>query len=93
MIALTKNTITEPEVLLEALKDIAKDRVGVDDEEFVQGMVAVAVPIDDERHRLMGTVAVHGPVERMSFEEVRRHVPALREAAGELRAIFLEDRP
>ncbi len=90
--SLTKNTITDPEVLLDALKEIAKDRVGVDDEEFVQGMVAVAVPIDDERHQLMATVAVHGPVDRMSFEEVRRHVPALREAAGELRAIFLEDR-
>ncbi len=90
--SLTKNTITDPEVLLDTLKEIAKDRVGVDDEEFVQGMVAVAVPVDDERGRLMATVAVHGPIDRMSFEEVRRHVPALREAAGELRAVFLEDR-
>ena len=87
---LAENTITEAEVLLGALKEIARDRIGTDDEEFVQGMVAVAVPIYDENRRLMATVAVHGPVHRMSFEDARRHVPALRMSAEKLRAVFLE---
>ncbi len=89
--SLATNTITDADVLLGALKDIATDRVGTDNEEFVQGMVAVSVPIEDEKRRLMATVAVHGPVHRMSLEEARRHIPALREAADELRSVFLED--
>ena len=89
---LAANTITDPEDLLAALEAIRRDRVGTDNEELVPGMVAVAVPIDDEKGRLAATVAVHGPAHRMSFDDARRHIPALRTAANELRAVFLEGR-
>ena len=88
---LADNTITDPETLLAALEEIARDQVGTDDEEFVQGMVAVAVPINDENRRLVATVAVHGPVHRMSFDDARRHVPEIREAANALRAVFFAE--
>ena len=88
---LAGNTITDPETLLDALTEIARHQVGTDNEEFVQGMVAAAVPVRDENRRLVATVAVHGPVHRMSFDDARRHVPELREAAEELRAVFFAE--
>lgn len=89
---LAANTITDPETLLAALDEIRRNRVGTDNEELVHGMVAVAVPIEDQAGRLAATLAVHGPTHRMSFEDAQQHVPALRAAAEELRAVFLEGR-
>ncbi len=89
---LAVNTITDPERLLTALERIRKNGVGTDNEELVQGMVAVAVPIEDEKGRLVATLAVHGPMHRMSLDDARRHVPMLRDAAAELRAVLLEGR-
>ncbi len=89
---LAANTITDPETLLAALDEIRRNRVGTDNEELVHGMVAVAVPIEDRTGRLAATLAVHGPTHRMSFEDARQHVPALRATAEELRAVFLEGR-
>ena len=89
---LAVNTITDPEKLLTALERIRKSRVGTDNEELVQGMVAVAVPIEDEMGRLVATLAVHGPIHRMSLEDAKRHVPMLRDAAAELRAVLLDGR-
>ncbi len=89
---LAANTITDPETLLAALDEIRRNRVGTDNEELVHGMVAVAVPIEDDAGRLAATLAVHGPTHRMSFEDAQRHVPALRAAAEELRTVFLDGR-
>jgi DNA-binding IclR family transcriptional regulator len=47
----TPNTITEAARLHEALKRIRREEVGTDDEEFLEGMVAVSVPIRDARGR------------------------------------------
>ena len=55
-------------------------------------MVAVAVPINDDKGRLVATLAVHGPTYRMSLEDARQHVPMLRDAAAELRSVLLEGR-
>ncbi len=84
------NTITDPDALLHALAAIRAERLGTDNEELVEGMAAVAVPIQDEAARLVATLAVHGPTRRMSLDDARAHVPALREAAAELQAVFLD---
>ena len=84
------NTITNPAALLSELDRIRSDRIGTDNEELAEGMVAIAVPINDERGRLAATLAVHGPTQRMSFKDVLGHAPLLREAAGQLRAVMLD---
>lgn len=89
---LAVNTITDPDELLTALEPIRRSQVGTDNEELVQGMVAVAVPINDDKGRLVATLAVHGPTYRMSLEDARQHVPMLRDAAAELRSVLLEGR-
>jgi DNA-binding IclR family transcriptional regulator len=55
-----------------------------DAEEFMEGMVAVAVPVLDDQRRLVSTLSVHAPTLRLSLDAARGHVPRLREAAAEL---------
>jgi len=82
------NTITHADELLAATDIIAKTKIGTDNEEFIPGMVAVAVPITDRKGKLMATLATHGPVVRMSFEQAMGHVARLQRAAAELKSSF-----
>jgi DNA-binding IclR family transcriptional regulator len=77
----TDNTIVQPQVLLQALDEIRKDQVGIDDEEFVEGMVAVAVPINDDKGRMVAALAFHAPAVRMDLKKARTYLPTLRKAA------------
>lgn len=81
---LTPRTITDEHSLLRELGRIRADRIGTDDEEFLTGLTAVAVPILDVRQRVLATVAVHAPTSRMTITRARTHVPALRRAATKL---------
>ena len=83
----TPNTITDVQHLGKALESIRTDQVGTDNEEFLDGMVAVAVPVTDTQGRLFATLAVHAPSMRMDLEKARSHVPVLREAARQLAAL------
>jgi IclR family acetate operon transcriptional repressor len=80
----TERTITDPAQLIAALARIREERIGIDDEEFAAGMVAVAVPVLDARGRACAALAVHAPAVRLSLEAARQHVPTLREAAASL---------
>jgi DNA-binding IclR family transcriptional regulator len=53
---------------LDELATIAKQGYAVDNEEFMEGMVAIAVPIKDEKSRYSGAVAFHAPDQRLSLE-------------------------
>lgn len=86
--ALTKNTIVEKEVLLETIKSIKKQGFAVDDEEFIPGMVACAVPILSPDDEVFATLFTHAPSVRKSLQELQSYIPAMQEAARELSAIF-----
>ena len=81
---LTDNTITDRNRLLRELERIRAENIGTDDEEFLAGLTAVAVPVFDARGRILATVAVHAPSSRMGIAKARTHVPALRRAAAKL---------
>ena len=81
---LTRNTITDKDRLLHELERIRAEKIGTDNEEFLAGLTAVAVPVPDARQRILATVAVHAPTSRMSIAKARTHVPALRRAAAKL---------
>lgn len=80
----TKNTITDPRRLEEAVRKVADEEMGVDDEEFIDGMIAVSVPVKDEAGRMVASLAMHAPVFRMTLKEATTHVGRLREAAMRL---------
>jgi DNA-binding IclR family transcriptional regulator len=84
-------TITDPAALNAALEEIRRTQVGTDDEEFLEGMVAVAVPVTDAAGRFFAALAVHAPLMRMTIDQARAHVPVLREAASQLAELGATD--
>ncbi len=83
----TPHTITKPEELLHELGRCRKQGYSTDDEEFMAGMTAIAVPILDERGRLMSTLSIHAPLQRLTLTDLIRHLDDLKLAAAELGAI------
>ena len=78
----TENTITDPEELQKALRRIRNDGMGTDVGEFLEGSVAVSVPVTDAQGRVCATVAVHGPAPRVTLRSCMDFLPALRRAAA-----------
>jgi DNA-binding IclR family transcriptional regulator len=84
----TDRTITTREGLLRALDRIRRDGHATDDEEYIAGLVCVAVPVAAAGRRAAACVAVHAPVARMPLERALGHLPALRSAAEALGRAF-----
>lgn len=85
---LTKNSIIDPAKLEKDLKQIEKSRLGVDSEEFVDGMVAVAVPIKNCDGGLVACLFMLAPVIRKSLDDLLQYKPQLRDAAAKLEALM-----
>lgn len=79
--AFTDNTITSPEELQRHLVKTAERGYSLDDEEFIAGMTAVAVAIQDKAGRYVASLAVHAPTSRMSIAQACEHVSVLQDAA------------
>jgi DNA-binding IclR family transcriptional regulator len=80
----TRKTITDPGGIFAALDTIRDCGYATDDEEFIAGMVALAVPVWDARSRLMATLSVHAPVQRCSLQGLISLLPVLKEASARL---------
>ena len=69
---LTDKTHVSPETLLDDLVVCAKRGYALDSEEFMDGMVAIAVPVTDIHGRFVASLAYHGPSQRMSLEQAEK---------------------
>ncbi|SOE17008.1 IclR family transcriptional regulator [Hoeflea halophila] len=67
----TSNTITDAEALLEELATVSKAGYAIDNGEFLDGMVAIAVPVTDDQGRFLAAIACHGPSIRLSTDTLR----------------------
>jgi len=83
----TPNTLTDLDKLERELKKVQREGMAVDDEEFLPGLVciAVAVPSGDARASLC--VALQSPVMRLGADGAKRWLPALQRAARALSSI------
>jgi DNA-binding IclR family transcriptional regulator len=88
---LSANTITSAPRLLEELEQIAAQGHGIDNEEFVDGMVAIAVPVVDSEGRFLAALAFHGPCMRLDLDKLLEGKPVLLEAARRLSAVMMMD--
>lgn len=86
----TENTIVDKKAFKLELERIREQQVGTDSEEFLSGMICVAVPILDPGDEVCASVAVHAPVARMSLERGLSYVPSLQRAAKELSTLFFD---
>jgi len=84
----TDRTLISPDLLEEELKKIYADGVGYDNEEFLSGMVAIALPVFDKNNKICFTVAVHAPTTRRNLDDLRQYIPSLRRAAAALAASY-----
>lgn len=80
----TPTTMTSLDALETALEQIRERGYSQDDEEFIEGMVCVAVPVRERNGRLCATLSFHAPTQRMSMEQALAHAPRLHAAAKEL---------
>jgi IclR family transcriptional regulator, acetate operon repressor len=79
----TENTITDPAKLQAELDAIRKRGYSIDNQEFLAGVVCLAVPVRGKGAICAG-LAISAPNARMSVEECVRHLPKLLEAAKQL---------
>jgi DNA-binding IclR family transcriptional regulator len=82
--ALTPNTITKAKALRAECEQIARQGYSTDREEFIAGLVAVAVPVLDAQGRARAAIAVHAPTPRMSLKQALEKLPFLQAAAGRM---------
>lgn len=61
-----------------------------DNEEFMDGMAAIAVGITDDQNRLLSTLSLHAPIQRHTLEGLKQHLTTLRAAADRLRALAMD---
>lgn len=84
----TEQTITDP-VLLEAeLSTIREAGFSIDNQEFLAGVVCVAVPILAANGSVAAALAISAPLARMSLTRAKQCVPLLRKAAEQMAETF-----
>ena len=84
----TPRTIVDLAALQTKLDKIRETKIGTDDEEFIEGMTAAAVPVMDSKGNICATVAVHGPTGRLPLARAIALAPALMRAANAIEQTF-----
>lgn len=87
----TEHTYTCPDSLLEELAGTAKRGFALDQQEFIDGMIAIAVPVRDLAGRFVAALAFHGPVQRMSAESAIERKDILVEGSRRLTNVMFAD--
>lgn len=86
----TAKTLVTPDDLRAELGKTRARGFSVDNEEFMDGMTAVAVAICDDRGRLLTTLSIHAPKQRHEIDSLIAELPKLKEAAIRLEQIVQE---
>jgi IclR family transcriptional regulator, acetate operon repressor len=88
----TENTFTDIGLLEEELEKIHAAGVSLDDQEFLAGVVCVAVPVLGPRKQPVAALAISAPLARMSLQQGIAHIPLLQAAAKQLAATIDDDK-
>ena len=86
----TGNTHSDPEQFLAELAKVARQGFAIDNEEFMDGMVAIAVPVSDREGRYCASLAFHGPTQRLSVDTAMQHKETLQKGAEKLSEVFFQ---
>lgn len=85
----TANSQTDIPRLKQMLKETARQGYATDDEEFMEGMAALAIAICDDQGRLLTTLSIHAPKLRHDIDSLTDGLPKLREAAKRLEELLV----
>jgi DNA-binding IclR family transcriptional regulator len=82
---MTYRTLTDPQLLAAELNRLEVRGIGIDNEEFVRGMVAIAVPVREPGSgRVLASLAVHAPTARATLNDLLEAVGRMKETASQL---------
>ncbi|MDB5762307.1 MAG: transcriptional regulator, IclR family [Herminiimonas sp.] len=84
----TDNTITDIDLLEAELDRIRASRMGIDNEEYLKGLVCIAVPVLDAGEKIVAALALQAPTARLTVIRAMEHAPKLRRAAEAMAATF-----
>ena len=84
----TGQTLTTRKAVADAIEAVRKSRIGIDNQEFIDGVVCVSVPVITPEGRVVGGIAISAPEARVTLERLLEHVPMMRDAANRLGATF-----
>ena len=80
----TKRSMTEPDVLQKELTLSRERGYTADNQEFLDGMAAIAVGDYDDQERLLTTLSIHAPMQRQDIDDLVKNFDLLQEAARRL---------
>ena len=80
----TDGTLTDLDSIKAELETTRLRGYSTDNEEFMAGMAAVAVPVWDGQGKLLATLSAHAPIQRRSLADLIDFLPALRRGSDEL---------
>lgn len=81
----TDKTVVERRLLLEQVKGVSEAGYAVEQGEFMEEVVCVAVPIHDYTRSLVGSLAITGPAHRLTHEKIHKEVvPLILKSGSEL---------
>ncbi len=81
----TDKTIIDRQLLLEQLREIGEVGYAVEEGEFVEEVMSVAVPIHDYTRTLVGSLAITGPAHRLTNEKIKEEIiPLILNGGSEL---------
>lgn len=85
---LARNTITSVDGFEEEFKKIRKQGYSIDNEEFLNGMIAIAVPVLDNEGTMTSSLFVHSLTIRKSIDDLKPLFPLLKDTAKALSDIY-----
>ncbi|HEX7390823.1 MAG TPA: IclR family transcriptional regulator [Acidiphilium sp.] len=84
----TQTTITTMTALETELDEVRRERLAVDREEYIAGVVCLAAPIFNARQEISAGIAIQAPAARMPISDAYRHRVALQAAARAITESF-----
>ncbi len=87
----TSRTITDAARLSRALDRIRENGIGTDEQEYIDGVVCIAMPVLTESGDLVGAIAISAPNARLGLDQLLKFVPVLRDATTRMGATFRLD--
>jgi DNA-binding IclR family transcriptional regulator len=88
----TETTLTSVAAMQRELERVRSQGYSIDNEEYLGGVICIAVPIVDQHGKICAALAMQAPRARMTLAEMQRHLPALRKSSAQIgQALFASD--
>lgn len=88
LVAFTTNTITDPERLLEDLRDIREKGYAIAIGERVPGATTIGAPIFNYTQKVVASITISGPSERITEQKIKTFSSFAKEAARKISTLL-----